>query len=220
MNRTPQRIICKHALWAPPPPLSVVSGLPRNTLSPLGSVTTTNPRSSSTHPTGGALASLPGTCPGRPSVGRRRADTGEEDSTYIFPSAAGEGWGMLAPDLRGAIPPPPGRLWAGLCVGDCCIPRRAQPPRPTPESAPPEVWRGHQGRTSPRSLRGSAPRRLAPSPLPGARHRHQREHPLSRKEASSLPRLVSCPGVPCTPRHGPRDAHPPISPGGRPCPGK
>jgi hypothetical protein len=111
--------------------------------------------------------SLPGACPGRPSAGRRRAETGE-DSTHISPQRAGEGRGQLAPDRHGVLPTSarPPRGW--VPSARLSIPRLAGLPGHAPESAPPEGVAGHQGRTKPQGPSRLGPEASSPVAAPGS----------------------------------------------------
>jgi len=137
-----------------------------------------------------------------------------------FPSAAGEGRGPLAPDQHGVLPTPQGRLWGGYSQRDS-LSRAAQ--------ASPATLRS---RLHPKGVAGAPGAHLAPEP---SRLGPEASSPVAAPgsaaqasvRASAKPSRILLHsrgnlglGVPCTPRHSPGYAYPPLRPGGRPCPGK
>jgi hypothetical protein len=120
-------------------------------------------------------------------------------------------------------PPPPSRLWDGYRRRDSLS--RAAPglPSPAPEPAPPNGVAGapgaHQAPQGPSRL---GPEASSPVAAPGSAAQASASVRTSAKPSRSLlhSRVHLGLGVPCTPRHSPGYAYPPLGPGGRPCPGK
>jgi hypothetical protein len=101
-------------------------------------------------------------------------------------------------------------------------PRRPPRPRSGVGSTQARVWRGHQGRTKPHGPSRLGPEASSPVAAPGSATRApstSKKHRTSH-QGITYSRVHLGPGVPCTPRHSPGYAYPPLRPGGRPCPGK
>jgi hypothetical protein len=131
----------------------------------------------------------------------------------LEPLGPGSGWWGSAPPH---FPPRPlqGRLRTNRTRNP--IGARRGPPR---AHSPPGPSRLDPGGFRPVAALGGTVRAVFSGPCSFFLKRRGFPVP-SFPSPSKRPRSPSPPpGDPCTPRHSPRDAHPPLSPGGRPCPG-
>jgi hypothetical protein len=164
-------------------------------------------------------------CPGHARVARPLGvvDRRQGKTPRTFPLSGRGGAGAASP--RPAWSPPHLRQAAyGMgTVGATLYPApRQASPAPLRSRLHPKGVAGHQGRTKPQGPSRLGPEASSPVAAPGSAAQASASVRTSAKPSRILlhSRGHLGLGVPCTPRHSPGYAYPPLGPGGRPCPGK